>query len=225
MQVDGHTADGGGDCPNLPDLEELYDTHHRLALALAYRIVGSQAEAEDVIQEVFLAAWRAGHTYDAARGSVRTWLLTMVRHRAIDVLRGRGRRPLCVLREDLDWADDGDLAGQVARNVDGQMVRRATASLSPEQREVIELAYFAGLSHSEIATQLALPLGTVKGRMRLGLNHLRTALGSPHEGPVPGLATPALVSGYAQPPSESAATSPAIGGPHGDLRSRGRVLA
>ena len=192
MQVDGHAADGGSDYPNLRDLEELYDTHHRRALALAGRIVGSQAEAEDVIQEVFLAAWRLGHTYNAARGSVRSWLLTMVRHRAIDVLRGRGRRPRCVVLEDFHWVDYGDLAGQVARNVDGQVVRQATANLSPEQREVIELAYFAGLSHSEIATQLALPLGTIKGRMRLGLDHLRTALGSPREGPVPRPATAAL---------------------------------
>ena len=134
-------------------------------------------EAEEVVQEVFLAAWRAGHTYDPARGSTHTWILAMVRNRSIDVLRARRRRPVQPLVEGLDPPDLSDVPAQAASNIDGATARRALASLPPEQKQVIEMAYFGGLSHTEIAAQLAAPIGTVKGRIRLGLDRLRAAMG------------------------------------------------
>jgi RNA polymerase sigma-70 factor (ECF subfamily) len=163
--------------PELAQLEVLYDAHHRQAIGLAYRIVGDLGDAEEVVQEVFLSAWRSGHTYDAARGSTHTWILSMVRNRSIDVLRARQRRPVQQLAEGVDPPDSSDVPTQAVSNVDAETARVAMNSLPPEQKQVIELAYFGGLSHSEIAAQLAAPIGTVKGRIRLGLDHLRVAMG------------------------------------------------
>jgi RNA polymerase sigma-70 factor (ECF subfamily) len=167
--------------PELADLEVLYDAYHRQAIGLAYRIVGDLGDAEEVVQEVFLAAWRAGHTYDAARGSTQTWVLSMVRNRSIDVLRARRRRPVQPMAEGFDPPDTSDVPVLAAANIDAETARVAMNSLPPEQKQVIELAYFAGLSHSEIAAQLAAPLGTVKGRIRLGLERLRVAMGVPQD--------------------------------------------
>ncbi len=163
--------------PELADLEALYDAHHRQAIGLAYRLLGDLGDAEEAVQEVFLAAWRSGHTYDPARGSTRTWLLSMVRNRCIDVLRARKRRPTQPLSEILDPVDASDVPAEAVSNVDAEAARTALATLPPEQKQAIELAYFAGLSHSEIATQLAAPIGTVKGRIRLGLDRLRNLMG------------------------------------------------
>ena len=163
--------------PRLADLEVLYDAHHRQAIGLAYRILGDLGDAEEVVQEVFLSAWRSGHTYDASRGSTHTWILSMVRNRSIDVLRARRRRPVQQLAEGVDPADSADVPAQAVTNVDAGAARQALDALPPEQKQVIELAYFGGLSHSEIATQLAAPIGTVKGRIRLGLDRLRVAMG------------------------------------------------
>jgi RNA polymerase sigma-70 factor (ECF subfamily) len=167
--------------PELADLEVLYDTYHRQAIGLAYRIVGDLGDAEEVVQEAFLSAWRSGHTYDAARGTTHTWILSMVRNRAIDLLRARRRRPVQQLPEGVDPPDASDVPAQAVSNVDAETARVALNSLPPEQKQVIELAYFAGLSHSEIAAQLAAPLGTVKGRIRLGLDRLRVLMGVPQD--------------------------------------------
>ncbi len=163
--------------PNLADLEALYDAHHRQAIGLAYRILGDLGEAEEVVQEAFLSAWRSGHTYDPSRGSAHAWLLSMVRNRSIDVLRARRRRPVQPLAEGVDPPDATDVPAQAASNLDAASARAALDTLPPEQKQVIELAYFGGLSHTEIATQLAAPIGTVKGRIRLGLDRLRLAMG------------------------------------------------
>jgi RNA polymerase sigma-70 factor (ECF subfamily) len=163
--------------PNLADLEALYDTHHRQAIGLAYRILGDLGEAEEVVQEAFLSAWRSGHTYDPSRGSAHTWILSMVRNRSIDVLRARRRRPVQPLAEGVDPPDTTDVPAQAASNLDAASARAALDALPPEQKQAIELAYFGGLSHTEIATQLAAPIGTVKGRIRLGLDRLRVAMG------------------------------------------------
>jgi RNA polymerase sigma-70 factor (ECF subfamily) len=167
--------------PELGQLEVLYDAHHRQAIGLAYRIVGDLGDAEEVVQEVFLSAWRSGHTYDPARGSTQTWILSMVRNRSIDVLRARQRRPVQQLAEGVDPPDSSDVPTQAVSNVDAESARMAMNSLPPEQKQAIELAYFGGLSHSEIAAQLAAPIGTVKGRIRLGLDHLRAAMGVHHD--------------------------------------------
>jgi RNA polymerase sigma-70 factor (ECF subfamily) len=165
--------------PRLTDLEALYDAHHRQAIGLAYRILGDLGDAEEVVQEVFLSAWRT--QYDPARGSTHAWILAMVRNRSIDVLRARKRRPVQPLVEGVDPPDAQDVPAQAASNVDAAAARTALDSLPPEQKQAIELAYFGGLTHTEIATQLAAPIGTVKGRIRLGLDRLRVALGVPQD--------------------------------------------
>ena len=159
----------------------LYDRHGGAAYSLAHRIVGDPAVAEDVTQEAFLSLWRSGGRFDAARGSVRSWTLGIVRNRAIDALRrASGPAP------KLDLDDDGVLEGQASgeltdaaaiRRETAQRVRGALGELPDEQSQVIGLAYFGGFTHSEIAEMLGMPLGTVKGRMRLGLEKIRTMLG------------------------------------------------
>ena len=158
----------------------LYDRHGGAAYSLALRIVGDRALAEDVTQEAFLSVWRSGARFDAARGSVRSWTLGIVRNRAIDALR-RSSSPA----PKLDLDDEAVLEGQAAEQLtDAEAIRRETArrvrgalgDLPHEQSEVIGLAYFGGFTHSEIAEMLGEPLGTVKGRMRLGLEKLRNSL-------------------------------------------------
>jgi RNA polymerase sigma-70 factor (ECF subfamily) len=160
--------------------EVLYDRHGAAAYSLAHRIVGNPALAEDVTQEAFLSMWRSGARYDPARGSVRTWALGIVRNRAIDALRrASGSAP------KLDLDDDLALAAQASGELtESEAIRRETASrlrgalseLPQEQSQVIGLAYFGGFSHSEIAELLGMPLGTVKGRMRLGLEKIRASI-------------------------------------------------
>ena len=159
--------------------EVLYDRHSGVAFSLAYRIVGTRAQAEDVVQEAFLSIWRSGARYDRARGSVRTWVLGIVHNRAIDGLRramvhDKRRASDEGISERLEAADRTDV--EVARREEAGTVRKAMDVLPPEQSQVIELAYFGGFTHSEIAQMLGMPIGTVKGRMRLGLEKMRGAL-------------------------------------------------
>lgn len=164
-----------------PDaFEVFYDRHGGVAYSLAYRIVGERGAAEDVVQEAFISIWRSGARYDRARGSVRSWMLGIVRNRAIDFLRSKtGRAP------KLDFDDDAVLEHRPSAELtDAEALRRETThelrgalgELPGEQSKVIELAYFGGFSHSEIAAMLEVPLGTVKGRMRLGLEKIRGEL-------------------------------------------------
>ena len=159
--------------------ELLYDRHGGAAFSLAYRMVGNRVTAEDITQEAFLSIWRSRLRYDQARGSVRTWVLGIVHNRAIDQLR-RGtvhdRR-----RETLDGVEERHEARErtdveAARREDARGVRTALDALPEEQRRTIELAYFGGFSHSQIAEMLGMPIGTVKGRMRLGLEKMRKQL-------------------------------------------------
>ena len=157
--------------------EVFYDRHGRAAYSLAHRIVGDPGKAEDVTQEAFLSIWRSKARYDPARGSVRAWTLGIVRNRAIDALRRAGGH---APRLDLD--DDATLEAkpapeqteaEVLRRETARQVRGALGALPVEQSRVIELAYFGGFTHSEISRMLGMPLGTVKGRMRLGLEKIR----------------------------------------------------
>ena len=161
--------------------EVVYERHSGAAFSLAYRMVGNRGVAEDVVQEAFLNLWRSGARYDRARGSVRTWVLGIVHHRAIDALRratvhDRRRTGDEGIEERLEARERTDV--EAARRLEARTVRDAMDTLPPEQCRVIELAYFGGFSHSEIAELLGAPIGTVKGRMRLGLEKLRNALAS-----------------------------------------------
>jgi len=159
--------------------ELLYDRHGGAAFSLAYRMVGKQAPAEDVVQEAFLSIWRSRLRYDQTRGSVRTWILGITHHRAIDVLR-RG------VVQDRHRASDEGIAerfeaserteAEVARREEALEVRGALEDLPDEQRRAIELAYYGGFTQSEIAEMLGVPIGTVKGRMRLGMEKMRDRL-------------------------------------------------
>jgi RNA polymerase sigma-70 factor (ECF subfamily) len=158
-------------------LEQLYDRHRVLAYSLALRTLGNPTEAEDVVQEAFLSVWRSAHTYQRERSSPRSWLLSIVHNRCIDKLRSRQVRPQSVaLEAGLDVADSVDVWREVADTLTGEDVRSALHQLPPEQRETIELAYFQGYTHSQIAQLMEVPLGTVKGRMRIGLHKLRSVL-------------------------------------------------
>ncbi len=157
----------------LRQLETLYAAHHRVALGLAYRLVDSRLDAEDIVQEAFLSVWRALATFDSNVGSIRTWLLSVVRNRAIDVLRVRRRRPESVLEVVMYLVDPEVVDSAVIADADRAYVLDLMSALPAPQREVLHLAYFGGLSHTRIAAQLGLPVGTVKGRIRLALDHLR----------------------------------------------------
>ena len=165
----------GGD---LGALERLYDQYGAMSFSIAVRITGDRASAEDVVQEAFLGAWRNAARYTGARGSVKTWLLSIVHHRAIDAI--RRRRPTAELPET-----EGALPAplvmpdtwvEISATLDRDAVRAALHTLPAVQRNAIELAYFGGLTQTEIAERTGVPLGTVKGRMRLGLDGLRAAM-------------------------------------------------
>ena len=159
--------------------EAVYERHSGAAFSLAYRMVGRGNVAEDVVQEAFLSIWRSGARYERARGSVRTWVLGIVHHRAIDQLRrssvhSKRRASDEGIEERFESGERTDV--EVARRDEAQAIRSAMETLPPEQSHVIELAYFGGFTHTEIAEILEMPVGTVKGRMRLGLAKLRDRL-------------------------------------------------
>ena len=160
-------------------LESLYDRYHGMAYALALRITTETGLAEDVVQDSFLGVWRNAGRYAEAKGSVRGWLLAIVRHRAIDAM--RRQRAAVALGEEAEEVLPAaltlpDIWPEIAGRLDAEQVRRALTVLPPAQREVIELAYFDGLTQREIAGRTRAPLGTVKSRMRLGLGALRGQL-------------------------------------------------
>jgi RNA polymerase sigma-70 factor, ECF subfamily len=160
-------------------LAMLYDRYSALAYGVAMRVLGDPARAEDAVQDAFVNVWNRASTFDAARGSLRAWLLTSVRNRCIDYLRGRGSRER---REDelnanADYAQaPSDPWREVALSLERAAVRDAMSSLPAEQRQVVEMAYFGGYSHAEIADMTRVPLGTVKGRMRLALEKMSSYL-------------------------------------------------
>jgi RNA polymerase sigma-70 factor (ECF subfamily) len=181
--TDGHETDEallaglvGG---RLDALDRLYDRYRTMAFSIALRITNDGTLAEDVVQDAFLGAWRNAARYAEARGSVRTWLLSIVHHRAIDAV--RRRRPTSELPDAAESAPPAeltlpDLWPEIAARIDRETVRTALAALSDVQREAIELAYFSGLTQVEIAERTNTPLGTVKSRVRLGLLTMRRVI-------------------------------------------------
>ncbi len=163
-----------------PAFEVIYERHSAAAFSLAYRMMGTRAGAEDVTQDAFLSLWRSGARYDRARGAVRTWVLGFVDHRAIDALRratvhDRRRAGDEGIEERFEARERTDV--EAARREEAGTVRGALSSLPADQSQVIELAYFGGFTHTEIADMLDAPVGTVKGRMRLGLKKMKAQLG------------------------------------------------
>jgi RNA polymerase sigma-70 factor (ECF subfamily) len=159
--------------------EVIFDRHSGPAFSLAYRMCGRRAMAEDIVQEAFVSLWRSGARYDRTRGSVRSWVLSAVQHRAIDAFRREG------VKQGLDVRDEDAAERLPARELtdaeamrrdEARTVRTALDELPADQRQVIELAYFGGFTHTQIADMLELPAGTVKGRMRLALSKLRISL-------------------------------------------------
>lgn len=160
-------------------LELLYDRYGAIAYSVALRVVGDTGKAEDVVQEVFLKLWTSADRFDSGRGSLRTWLLTAVRNRSIDYLRGRRAHE----RSEKEIPDRVVAIGQgsdpwleVSLAMEREAVRQAVDSLPMEQKQAVELAYFGGYSHVEIAEMIRVPLSTVKGRMRLGMEKLHSYL-------------------------------------------------
>lgn len=177
---------------DLSALGELYDRYASEALALALRIVADRSEAEDVVHDAFVAFWRAIDRYDPRRGGVRPWLMTLVRNRAIDRLRGRSANDSTPLDEGLPVSGSNPTWEATLRRLSVAEVRAALDQLPPEQRQAIELAYFGGYTYREVARLTGVPEGTTNGRLRLGLAKLRNLLMSGVSGPEAG---PAARSG------------------------------
>jgi RNA polymerase sigma factor (sigma-70 family) len=157
-------------------LAEAYDRLGRVAYGLAYRILRDAALAEDAVQDAFLAVWRTAVSFDPARGKASTWILTLVHRRAVDLVRREDRRRVQPL-DDAPAAAGEATDETAAIRAQRRAVQAALAQLPPDQREALELAYYGGLSQSELAEKLGVPLGTVKSRMFAALSKLRDLLG------------------------------------------------
>jgi len=198
------TSVAGGSGPDIEDiallargdtvaLGRLYDRYARTIFAAAYQLLLEAAAAEDTVQDTFIRAWRNAASYQPRRGSVRSWLVSIARHAAIDHLRARSvaqRYQPTLARLESPVASD-DPAIMCVMSADAQRLRSALGALPHDQRQAIELAFFSGLTHQEIATRTGLPLGTVKGRVRLGLRRLRDTLGESGAALSPRLKQPA----------------------------------
>ena len=162
-------------------IEVLYERYHRYAYSLAYRILRDQVASEDIVQDAFLSIWRKASSYQAQNGSVQSWIQAIVRHRAIDKIRASAHRdyqwtPLQADNEQDPPSEQPDVWEQAWQSEQHRIIREVMVQIPREQRMVIELAYFGGLTHAEISEQCHIPLGTVKGRMRLGLQKMKSLL-------------------------------------------------
>ena len=153
----------------------LYDRHSRAAFSLAYRMMGERQASEDLAQDAFLKVWRSASSYRAERGSVRTWILSIVHNRGIDQLRSHAsrRRTQDRIEASAPRSQPSEAFVETWRNSQREQVREALNTLPPEQLKILELAYFSGYTHVEISELVDVPLGTMKGRMRLGLKKMR----------------------------------------------------
>ena len=162
-------------------IEVLYERYHRYAYSLAYRILREPVASEDIVQDAFLSIWRKASSYQAQNGSVQSWTQAIVRHRAIDKIRASAHReyqwtPLQADNEQDPPDEQPDVWEQTWQSEQHRIIREVMLQIPSEQRMVIELAYFGGLTHAEISEQCHIPLGTVKGRMRLGLQKMKSLL-------------------------------------------------
>ena len=153
----------------------LYDRHSQAAYCLAYRMMGEKQAAEDLAQEAFIKVWRRAGSYRAQKASVRTWILSIVHNRGIDQLRSHAsrRRTQEKIEASAASSQPSEAFAETWRNTQAEQVREALSTLPKEQLKILELAYFSGYTHVQIAELVGLPLGTVKGRMRLGLQKMR----------------------------------------------------
>jgi RNA polymerase sigma factor (sigma-70 family) len=162
-------------------MESLYQRYSRILDSLAYRMIADHQVAEDLLQDAFIAVWKRSTSYSPQLGAARSWLISILHHRAIDYLR-KARRRSNILEAPLEEIEFEEMVAfpdvweEAWRNVRSSQVRAALLQIAPEQRLVIELAYFQGWTHMEIAEGTQAPLGTVKARMRLGLLHLKRIL-------------------------------------------------
>jgi RNA polymerase sigma-70 factor (ECF subfamily) len=162
-------------------LSELYDRYHRLIFSIALKVVGDSSIAEEITLDIFTRVWEKADSYRQEQAKVTTWMARMTRNRSIDILRREGVRPM---KDSIGWAEvthqpaadnpSPEAAAQLA--IQKERVRKAVATLPDTQKEALALAYFKGLTHSEIANELGIPLGTVKGRIRSGMGKLRKLL-------------------------------------------------
>jgi RNA polymerase sigma-70 factor (ECF subfamily) len=153
----------------------LYDRHSHAAFSLAYRVMGERQAAEDLVQDTFLKLWRSATSYRPERGSVRTWLLSIVRNGGIDQIRSQAsrRRTQETFEASAPRSQPSEAFAETLRNSQRNQVREALDTLPPEQLKILELAYFSGYTHVQISELVDVPLGTMKGRMRLGLKKMR----------------------------------------------------
>lgn len=158
-------------------LASLYDRYAVLAFTLAYRMLSDRQTAEDVVQDAFLSVWRHATRYDPEQSSFRSWLITIIRNRCFDKLRSRATQPQLSPEADIsEKPGTQDVLRDVSQAFTARSVRSALEQLPPEQRETIELAYYGGFSQTEISERMRVPLGTVKGRVRMGMQRLRSLL-------------------------------------------------
>jgi RNA polymerase sigma-70 factor, ECF subfamily len=169
-------------------LDQLFLRHRRAAFGVAFALLRDPHAAEDAVHDTFLSVWRSARTFRPERGQAKSWIQAIARNMAIDLLRARqltARQQSALVHADSNSQRQDDVAAMVVMAAEARRLRAALASLPPSQRVAVELAYFAELTHSQIAEQTRTPLGTVKGRIRLGLKRLRQDLGAA-AGPSPG---------------------------------------
>lgn len=168
-------------------LDALYQRHYQPALAVALALLRDRSAAEDLVHEAFLRAWQRASSFRSHRGTFRSWLLTIVRNAAVDLLRQQAmqRRPsMLAAQESLHASSEPDVPAHIILLLEAERLHQVLTRLAPEQRRAIEYAFFGELTHREIAEREGLPLGTVKGRVRLGLQRMRVLLDNPGDAPV-----------------------------------------
>jgi RNA polymerase sigma-70 factor (ECF subfamily) len=165
-------------CEDEAALAALYDRHAGVAYGLAHRITGDAGAAEDALQEAFVSLWRQAPRFDASRGQVRAWLLTIVHHKAVDIVRRRANRPERTLPDGAEeFLEAHGRPDEIAEaSLDARAVREAVSRIPADQRKTVEMAYFMGMTHVEIAEAMGVPVGTVKSRLRIAMDKMREQL-------------------------------------------------